>query len=188
MDAVAIWVSCASRVRCTSAVARSNQHESGNKLMTNDTILRDHLARLLAWEDAHVSFDSAVADVPSGMRASRPANLPYSAWDLVEHLRITQADILEFCRNPDYRELTWPDDYWPSAPPSEAAWNESIRRYREDRGALQQMATDPKLDLCARIPHGTGQTYLRELILVADHSAYHVGQLVTVRRLLGFWK
>src|SRR5919106_968579 len=148
--------------------------------MTNDSVLRDHLARLLAWEDAHVSYDTAVADIPRELRGTRPANLPYSAWELVEHLRITQEDILDFCRNPDYRERTWPDGYWPSspAPPSEVAWRESIRRFRDDRRALQAMSADSRLDLAATIPHGTGQTYLRELILVADHSAYHVGQLV----------
>jgi hypothetical protein len=158
--------------------------------MTNDSALRDHLARLLAWEDAHVGYDKAVADIPSALRGTRPSNIPYSVWELVEHLRITQHDILDFCRNPDYQERTWPDDYWPSspAPSSDAAWDESIRLYRHDRQALQKLAADPKLDLAARIPHGTGQTYLRELILVADHSAYHVGQLVLVRRLLGLWK
>lgn len=158
--------------------------------MTNESVLRDHLGRLLAWEDAHVGYDAAVAKVPQELRGTRPANLPYSAWELIEHLRITQEDILDFCRNPDYRERAWPDDYWPSSakPPSDAAWDESIRRYRNDRQALQAMAADSKLDLAARIPHGTGQTYLRELILVADHSAYHVGQLVMVRRLLGLWK
>jgi hypothetical protein len=158
--------------------------------MADDSSLRDHLARLLAWEDAHVSFDKAVADIPSELRGTRPAKVPYSAWELVEHLRITQEDILDFTRNADYQERTWPDNYWPSsaAPPSDAAWDESIRRYRHHRRALQALAADPKLDLAAAIPHGTGQTYLRELILVADHSAYHVGQLVLVRRMLGLWK
>lgn len=158
--------------------------------MTNDTVLRDHVARLLAWEDAHVSYDTAVADIPAELRGVRPAHLPYSAWELIEHLRLAQEDILDFCRNPEYRERTWPGDYWPAspAPSSDAAWDESIRRYGADRRALQEMAADPTLDLATKIPHGTGQTYLRELILVADHSSYHVGQLVMVRRLLGLWK
>jgi len=158
--------------------------------MANDDDLRQHLSKALAWEDAHVSFDKAIAGIAPQLRGIRPANLPYSLWELVEHLRITQEDILDFCRNPDYRERKSPDDYWPSssAPSSDAAWDESVRRYRDDRRALQQIATDPKLDLAARIPHGSGQTYLRELILVADHTAYHVGQLVLVRRLLGIWK
>src|SRR5918994_3060852 len=122
--------------------------------MTSDAVLRDHIARLLAWEDAHVSYDKAVADIPPALRGTRPANLPYSAWELIEHLRMTQADILDFCRNPHYRELTWPDDYWPSsaAPLSDGAWDESVRRYGADRQALQAMAADPTLDLAARIP------------------------------------
>jgi len=158
--------------------------------MATDAAVREHVSRLLAWEDAHVSFDKAIEGIPPKMRGARPANLPYSAWELVEHMCIAQEDILDFCRNPDYRERKWPDDYWPSspAPSSDAAWDESIRRYRDDRRALQEIAADPKLDLMSRIPHGTGQTYFRELMLVADHTAYHVGQLVLVRKLLGIWK
>ncbi len=118
-----------------------------------------------------------------------PERLPYSPWQLVEHLRITQHDILDFCRNPDYAELRWPDDYWPSvsAPPSEQAWEESIGGFHHDLGALRAIAADRTIDLLAEIPHGSGQTYLRELLLVADHNAYHMGQLVAVRRLLGDW-
>lgn len=157
--------------------------------MNKDTSLRELLARCLDWEDAHVSFDKAVAGIPVALRGKTPRNLPYSLWQLVEHLRITQHDILDFCRNPAYREMTWPDDYWPrsAAPPSAAAWTASLREFRRDRAALQMLAADPDVTLEAAIPHGSGQTYLRELILVADHSAYHVGQLVLVRRLLGLW-
>jgi uncharacterized damage-inducible protein DinB len=130
-----------------------------------------------------------VADIPPDLRGKVPQNLPYSAWQLVEHLRIAQHDILDFCLNPNYEEMKWPDDYWPesAAPPSQAAWNDSLRRFKEDRTSLQQLAADERFDLEARIPHGSGQTYLRELVLVADHTAYHVGQLVLVRRLLGNW-
>lgn len=158
--------------------------------MINESLLRDQLSRLLAWEDAHVGFDNAVDGIPAELRGTRPSNLPYSPWQLIEHLRITQHDILEFCRNPNYKELKWPDDYWPAsdAPPSARAWDESIRMFRQDRKALQQLAADPAVDLTARIPHGDGQTYLRELILAADHAAYHLGELVVVRRLLGIWK
>jgi uncharacterized damage-inducible protein DinB len=157
--------------------------------MSDDRLLREFLGRLLSWEDAHVSFDKAVADIAAELRGQQPSGLPYSLWQLVEHLRLTQHDILDFCRNPDYEELTWPGDYWPPGPtpPSPEAWDESIRQYREDRRALQQLAADPAVDLFARIPHGQGQTCLRELVLVADHSAYHVGQVVLVRRLLGIW-
>ena len=158
--------------------------------MKGQADIREHLARLLDWEDAHAGFDKVVAEIPVKLRGVQPANAPYSAWQLVEHLRITQHDILDFCRNPDYEEMKWPDDYWPSsaAPPSSAAWDESIRQFRKDRKAMQELAMDSTIELTAKIPHGSGQTYLREIILVADHSAYHVGQLVLVRCLLGSWK
>ncbi|HEY7635722.1 MAG TPA: DinB family protein [Gemmatimonadales bacterium] len=155
----------------------------------SDSSLRSHLAKLLDWEDAHVNFDAAVVNLPLKLRGTAPAGLPYSPWQLIEHLRLTQHDILDFCRNPDYRELRWPADYWPptAAPPAPENWDESIAQFRRDRAALQKLASDPKVDLFATIPHGSGQTYLRELLLVADHSAYHVGQLITVRRALGAW-
>lgn len=156
----------------------------------SDALLREQLATLLAWEDAHVGFDTAIADVPSELQGVPPSGLPYSLWQLLEHLRRTQKDILDFCRNANYRELRWPDDYWPPtpSPASAAAWEDSIRQFREDRKALQLLAADPKVDLAARIPHGSGQTYFRELVLAADHVAYHVAELVVVRRLLGIWK
>lgn len=158
--------------------------------MPNDSALREQLGRLLAWEDAHVGFETAIADIPTELRGKQPPGVPYSPWQLLEHLGRTQRDILDFCVNPNYHELHWPDDYWPSsaAPPSAAAWDESIRLFREDRDALQKLAADPQVDLFARIPHGDGQTYLRELLVVADHAAYHIGELVVVRRLLGIWK
>ena len=157
--------------------------------MKSDAI-RELLAKALAWEDAHVSFDKAVAGVPAALRGTTPPGLPHSPWQLVEHLRITQHDILDFCVNASYEEMKWPDDYWPDspAPPSDAAWDDSIDRYTRDRKALQALAADRARDLEATIPHGSGQTYLRELVLVIDHSAYHVGQLVLVRRLLGLWE
>jgi uncharacterized damage-inducible protein DinB len=157
--------------------------------MIDEAAVRDLLARALAWEDGHVTFDKAVADIPEAARGVQPKGSPHSAWQLVEHLRITQHDILDFCVNPDYKELKWPDDYWPSsaAPPSAGAWDESLRKYTADRSALQALAADPAVKLDAEIPHGSGQTYLRELVLVADHTAYHVGQLILLRRLLGNW-
>jgi hypothetical protein len=154
-----------------------------------DATLRDHVAGLLDWGEAHATFDTAVAGLPEPLRGRAPAGLPYSPWQLVEHLRITQHDLLDFCINPEYRELEWPNDYWPPspAPPSAKAWDESVRRFRDDLAALQRLARDPTVDLAARIPHGTGQTYLRELLLAADHAAYHIGELIVVRRLLGAW-
>ena len=147
------------------------------------------MLRLLDWQDAHVDFDAAVKDLAPELRGARPAGLPYSPWRLLEHLRCTQRDILEFCRNPAYVAPTWPADYWPSSdgPPTPEAWEQSIAGFRSDREELQRMAADPAVDLFARIPHGSGQSYLRELLLVADHNAYHVGELVVVRRLLGAW-
>ena len=147
------------------------------------------VASSLDWEQAHVSFDRAVDGLAPGLRGRRPDGFPHSAWELVEHIRFTQFDLLDFCQNPKYTEPKWPDDYWPRTPvpPSDAAWMESIAAVRRDRTALARFATDTELDLTARIPHGTGQTYLRTILVAVDHAAYHVGQLVAVRRLLGAW-
>ena len=152
--------------------------------------LRQQLADALAWKDAHVDFEAAIEGIPVEKRGARPHGLPYSAWQLVEHVRIAQHDILDFCVNPDYEEMTWPDDYWPSSPepPDAAAWDESVRQYKADRDEVARMATDPAIDLTATIPHGQGQTYAREVLLVLDHAAYHVGELVLLRRLLGIWR
>jgi len=155
----------------------------------SDDALRNYVRRLLDWEDAHIGFDAAIKNIPTDMRGKQAAGLPYSPWQLLEHMRITQHDILDFCRNPKYVEMKWPDDYWPKTPepPSADAWENAVTAFRRDRDALEQFFADPDLDLFAKIPHGTGQTYLREALLVADHNAYHLGQLVAVRRLLGSW-
>jgi uncharacterized damage-inducible protein DinB len=157
--------------------------------LTSDLPLRTLLARLLDWEDAHVSLDKALADIPVELSGKRPSTAAFSCWELLEHIRIAQHDILDFCVNPDYEEMTWPADYWPSSPepPSADAWTDSIEQCKRDRRALQALANDSAIDLSTRIPHGSGQTYLRELLLVTDHNAYHVGQIVLVRRLLGAW-
>lgn len=151
--------------------------------------LRAHLARLLTWQDAHVGFEAAVEALPAGLRGVQPAGLPYSPWQLLEHLRIAQRDILRFCRDPGYVEPKWPDDYWPPAhePPDVGAWDRSVADFLRDRAELARLAQDEDVDLHAPIPHGAGQTYLRELLLAADHNAYHLGELVAVRRLLGAW-
>jgi uncharacterized damage-inducible protein DinB len=155
----------------------------------NDAALRAQLITLLDWHDAHASFDQAVADFPLPARGRTPAGAPHSPWQLLEHIRITQQDILDFCVSAGYEEREWPAGYWPpsAAPPSATAWDDAIAACRRDRDALRQLARDPQTDLFAPIPHGSGQTCLRELLLVADHTAYHVGQLVIVRRLLGVW-
>jgi uncharacterized damage-inducible protein DinB len=169
--------------------ARGARATRSDRARENDRALRDHLRRLLSWEDAHAGFDQAVKDWPRELRSVVPEGVPYSAWQLVEHLRLAQRDILEFCRSSRYRARQWPDAYWPkiAAPPRADSWDRSIAAFGRDLEALRRLAADPKIDLFAKIPHGTGQTYLRELILVADHNAYHVGQLVLLRRLLGIW-
>jgi uncharacterized damage-inducible protein DinB len=156
---------------------------------TSPAPLRRQLAHLLDWSDAHGSFEATVVGLAPELRGVRPSGLPHSPWELLEHLRFTQHDILAFCRDPAYEEPAWPADYWPStaAPPRPEAWDESIAAFRRDREALQQLAEDPAMDPFATIPHGSGQTYIRELLLVADHNAYHLGQLVLTRRLLGAW-
>jgi uncharacterized damage-inducible protein DinB len=157
--------------------------------MTMDDVLRDHLARVLDWRDAHAGFDAAVEGLAPELRGRRPDGFPHSPWELLEHLRAAQRDILDFCVAEEYGEMLWPDDYWPSSPepPSPDAWDRTVAAFREDREALKRLAADPAVDLLAPVPHGDGQTYLREILLVADHNAYHVGQLVAVRRLLGAW-
>ena len=155
--------------------------------MNNDNALRDQLARLLDWDSAHVRFDDAVHDFPAELRGTRPSGAPHSAWELLEHLRITLWDILEFSRNAKHVSPEWPSGYWPGseAPPSAKAWDESAAAYRRDLRALADLAADGSIDLYAPIPHGDGQTILREIVLAADHNAYHVGQLMMVRRTLG---
>ena len=155
----------------------------------NDRSLREHLLYLLGGGGAHAAFDAAVAELPADLRGVRPPGVPWSPWELLEHMRIAQWDILEFSRNRKHVSPKWPKGYWPTnaAPRNEAAWDKSIGKFREDLDAIRQLVEDPKTDLHARIPHGDGQTILREALLVADHNAYHLGALVTVRRLLGSW-
>jgi uncharacterized damage-inducible protein DinB len=157
--------------------------------MIDDKALRAQLVKLLDFDEAHVGFDRAVKGIAPRMRGKVPAGGEHSLWQLLEHLRIAQADILEFCRTAKYKEKKWPDDYWPPspAPRNDAAWTAAIDGYRRDRKTFQRLAANPKIDLFAAIPHGTGQTYLREILLAADHAAYHIGQIVAVRRLLGIW-
>ncbi len=152
--------------------------------------LREHLVFLLKGGGAHATFNDVVKDMPENLRAVKPQRLPHSAWMLLEHLRIAQWDILEFSRNAKYDAPKWPDDYWPKteAPPSAAAWDKSIRQFRKDAKAMQDLVGNSKTDLFAKIPWGDGQTILREALLVADHNAYHLGQLIDLRRLLGAWK
>jgi hypothetical protein len=152
--------------------------------------LRDHLLEVLKGGHAHATFDAAVADFPSQLWGKKADGLPYTAWMILEHLRIAQRDILEFSRSAKHVSPKWPEGYWPEtdAPPSASDWDKSIKSFQADLTAIQKLVADPKADLFAPLPWGDGQTVLREALLAADHNAYHVGQLVTLRRLLGAWK
>lgn len=155
--------------------------------MKQDGPLRRQLLELLKGGGAHTSFEEAVAEFPAKLRGQKPAGLPHSPWMLLEHMRIAQWDILEFSRNQKHVSPDWPKGYWPrsSTPPSSAAWDTSVRKFRQDRKAMEFLVS--KADLHAPIPWGEGQTILREALLLADHNSYHLGQLVAVRRLLGAW-
>jgi|ERR1700722_1151478 len=152
--------------------------------------LRQQLVELIAGGEAHAKFEDVVKNLPAKLRGARPANFPHSPWMILEHLRLAQLDILEFSRNSRHISPPWPSGYWPKkeAPPNAAAWNKSIQQFRRDRKAMQSLVTNRKTDLFAKIPWGDGQTILREALLVADHNAYHLAQLVDVRRMLGAWK
>jgi len=155
-----------------------------------DQALREHVLYLLRGGGAHLGFEEAIAGLHAGLRGVKPPGLPFSAWSLLEHLRIAQWDIVEFSVNPKHVSPAWPDGYWPKgdAPPTGAAWKKSIQQARDDLKRMEALVANPDTDLYAPIPHGEGQTILREALLVADHNAYHLGQLVLVRRLLGAWK
>ena len=154
--------------------------------MADESALRDHLARFLDWDSAHLRFDDAVKDFPPPQRGVRPPGAPHSAWELLEHLRIGLWDIVEFSRDAKHVSPPWPSGYWPPkpAPPSDTAWDESVAAYQAALRALAEMTRDGSNDLYARIPHGDGQTLLREILVAGDHNAYHVGQLVMLRRML----
>jgi hypothetical protein len=159
------------------------------KAEDRDKNLRRHLLYLLRGGGAHLHFDDAIAGIPPRLRGMRPAELPHTIWRLLEHMRLAQWDILDFCRNPEYKLMNFPEDYWPGtdAPPSVAAWNRSVAGFRSDLEQMQRLVSNRGTDLFAPIPHGDGQTILREALLVADHNAYHLGEIVTLRRLLGIW-
>jgi DinB family protein len=157
--------------------------------MSSSDPLRSQLSTFIDFDEAHASSDAAMAELDFALQGKRPPHVPHSAWELLEHLRITQHDILDFSTNPKYKARKWPEEYWPDspAPPDTDSWKKSVASFRADRKSLRAMAEDPKIDLMAKIPHGDGQTYFRELLLAQDHLSYHLGQLVLVRRLLGAW-
>lgn len=150
--------------------------------------LRTLLARYQGWGEAHLTLEAALEDLAPRHRGVRPPGSPHSIWELVEHLRIAQQDILDFCSAGDYTHRTWPDDYWPDAPApaGPGAWEATLDALARDREALKALAQDPAVDLDARVPHATrpDQTFARALLLAQDHAAYHIGQMVLVRRIL----
>ena len=154
-----------------------------------DQALRKHLLELLGGGHAHLDFEKATAGLPVELQGAKPPGLPFTPWRLIEHMRIAQWDILQFTIDPHHVSPDFPDGYWPpgDAPPNSEAWNQSITAFQADLKAMMDLVADPKRDLFTPLAHGQGQTILREALLVADHNAYHLGQLVTVRRLLGAW-
>ena len=158
--------------------------------MDRDESLRKHLLELLRGGHAHLRFEEAIEGLPADLRGTKPQDLPHTPWQLLEHLRLAQWDILEFSRTGDHVSPKWPDGYWPetAAPPDDSAWKQSVESFRRDLKAMEDLVADPETDLFEKLPWGTGQTILREALLVADHNAYHIGQLVTLRQALGVWQ
>ncbi|HVK39610.1 MAG TPA: DinB family protein [Candidatus Kapabacteria bacterium] len=153
------------------------------------TSLRNHLAALLEGGHAYARPETIVAGIPADVRGTRPNGVDHSPWELLEHLRIAQRDMLDFSVAPTYEEIAWPKDYWPAtpAPPNDETWDESVAAFLSDLDVARRLAVDEGVDLFAVVPHGTTQTYLRELLLIADHNAHHLGQLILVRKLLKAW-
>jgi uncharacterized damage-inducible protein DinB len=155
--------------------------------MQRDDAFRGQITDLLSWKSAHVEFERVVKNVPPEYRGMRPSGAPYSLWELLEHMRLAQRDILEFCRSAKYASPRWPEDFWPPdpAPAKRDEWQRSIDGFHRDRRAMVELIGEQ--DLMSKVPGGEGQTFLREALLIADHNAYHIGQMVLVRRLLGIW-
>jgi hypothetical protein len=151
--------------------------------------LRQHLNYFLSGKGAHVDFQTTIQDFPQDLIGTKHPDLPYTAWQILEHMRIAQWDILEFSRNAGHISPEWPKGYWPDteAPPNQAAWDHSVQDFQKHLTEMQELVANDETDLIAKIPHGSGQTILREALLVADHNAYHLGQLVMLRKLFGAW-
>ena len=151
--------------------------------MDDQKALREHLLELLEGRSAHIDVESALDGFPVDKMNTRVDGSPHTAWELLEHIRIAQWDILDFSTNPDYKEMKWPDDYWTKPDATTEDWNHSVEQVLGDLQKVRDLVADEKTDLYAKIPHGTGQTIFREALLVADHNAYHLGQLVLLRRI-----
>ena len=156
----------------------------------DDRALRAKLVEFLRGESAHASLKSVVDDFPEELRGKKPKGSPHSAWQLLEHIRIALHDLLDFSTNPNYVAMKWPDDYWPkeAAPKNDAAWDASVRAVKKDIADFEKLVGDPESNLYATIPWGEGQTLLREVLIAGQHTSYHLGQIVLLRRLLGAWK
>jgi hypothetical protein len=158
--------------------------------MKNNDLLRNELLNYLEKPHTHGTFSHIIKDFPKKLMNEKPAGLPYSFWQMLEHIRISQFDMIDFIRNPNYKELEWPKDYWPgdNEKADTKMWNESVKKYHEDIEALKKIINDPKTDFFIPIPHGTGQTILKEVIQIIDHASYHLGQFLVMRRLAGEWE
>jgi hypothetical protein len=154
--------------------------------MNDLAILREHLVNLLTKAEAHIDVADELKNFPAQLRGSKPEGSPHTPWQLLEHMRIAQLDILRFSVDAKHESPQWPEGYWPKAdsPPSDDAWDKSVRQFLHDLDEVCKLVRDSRHDLMAPIPHGSGQTLLREAMLVADHNAYHLGQIVLIRRML----
>ena len=177
-------------------VKRASAKKAGAKKLVakagrevNDTLLREQLGKVLSWREAHADWKQALAGLDPAHRGGRPAGSPHSVWDLLEHARLAQRDILEFTLDPKHVSPDWPAGYWPKslAPADDAEWERSVREFFHDLKEMEKLVSNPRTELFARIKHGTGQTFLRQVLLLIDHNSYHLGQLVLVRRLLNAW-
>jgi hypothetical protein len=167
----------------------SNEQDSRGGIVMDENALREQLKNALGWGDAHVAWKKAAADFPEKHRGTMPPGSPHSAWELLEHTRIAQWDMLEFCQNPKHVSPDFPSGYWPknSTPPDASVWEKSVKAFEQDLRGMEKLVVDPKTDLLAPIPGSSGQTILREALLIADHNSYHLGQFVLLRKLLGIW-
>jgi uncharacterized damage-inducible protein DinB len=152
--------------------------------MSNDKAVREHVLELLEGKSAHIDLESALKDFPLERINDNVGGTPHTAWQLLEHIRIAQWDILDFCTNPDYKAMKWPDDYWPKKNGTNDKWNESVREILSDLQEMRDLVADESIDLFAKIPWGSGQTILREALLIVDHNAYHLGQIVFIKKML----
>jgi hypothetical protein len=177
------------RKKKTSKRKAASKSTRGGGSPVNDKALREQLVKLLDGGQAHVEWRDAVADMPENLRGAKPQGAPHTAWQLLEHMRIAQLDILEFSRDAKHVSPQFPEGYWPAAeaPPSAEEWEKSMKAFGRDLEEMKKLVSDPKTNLFGRIPHGKGQTILREALLAADHNAYHLGQLVLVRKMLAAW-